>query len=107
MESSSITSRQLQGFLSVHPYNTSIIRRPRTSSGRQKNVLHWSLLLTGIIRKMLTELKLTCIIYFLSLSFFLVRNIRELASQALHNLTPSDPEYMAKTGMLSIIEPFQ
>ncbi|RMX50561.1 hypothetical protein pdam_00008754 [Pocillopora damicornis] len=25
------------------------------------------------------------------------QNIRELASQALHNLTPSDPEYMAKT----------
>ncbi|PFX29522.1 tubulin-specific chaperone D-like isoform X1 [Stylophora pistillata] len=25
------------------------------------------------------------------------RTIRELASQALHNLTPSDPEYMAKT----------
>ena len=33
------------------------------------------------------------------------RNIRELASQALHNLTPADPEYMAKTGMLSIIRP--
>ena len=74
---------------------------PRTSSGRQKNVPHWSLLLTGIIRKMLTVYPR------LSLSFFLVRNIRELASQALHNLTPSDPEYMAKTGMLSIIEPFQ
>lgn len=28
----------------------------------------------------------------------LFRNVRELASQALHNLTPTDPEFMAKIG---------
>ena len=36
---------------------------------------------------------------------FLVRNVRELASQALHNLTPADPEYMAKTGNTRIKGP--
>ena len=32
----------------------------------------------------------------------LFRSVRELASQALHNLTPSDPEFMAKIGNTAI-----
>ena len=32
----------------------------------------------------------------------LFRSVRELASQALHNLTPSDPEFMAKIGNTEI-----
>lgn len=32
----------------------------------------------------------------------LFRSVRELASQALHNLTPTDPEFMAKIGNTEI-----
>lgn len=32
----------------------------------------------------------------------LFRSVRELASQALHNLTPTDPEFMAKIGNTKI-----